>query len=155
MICKFWETWYDIGKTMQVVLIIEAMDYGHPESRNKRRAIRNRIRHDQATKSALLWLGDGADRGTYRRSRTPSTEIMSEENVLTPANHRKVSPKSTAAIKRNNRNFLRVLRKSSCKVKVTREAEEAAQEADEPSNLEHGDYKQNSKMPRYKKHQRQ
>ena len=140
---------------MQVVLIIEAMDYGHPESRNKRRAIRNRIRHDQATKSALLRLGDGADRGTYRRSRTPSTEIMSEENVLTRAKRRKVSPKSTAAIERNNRNFLRDLRKSGSRVKVRREAEEATEEeADEPSDQGRGVYKKDSKMPKHKKHQR-
>ena len=80
---------------------------------------------------------------------------MSEENVLTRAKRRKVSPKSTAAIERNNRNFLRDLRKSGSRVKVRREAEEATEEeADEPLDQGRGVYKKDSKMPKHKKHQR-
>ena len=76
-------------------------------SRNRRRALRNKVRLDQATKSAKQRLGGGAAGKTYRRSRTPSTELMSEENEVTPVNHQKVSPRSTAMIERNNHNFLR------------------------------------------------
>ena len=120
-------------------------------SRNRRRALRNKITRDQATKPAKQRLGGGAAGRTHRRARTPSTEIMSEENEVTPVSHRKVSPRSTAMIERNNRKFLRDLRKSRCKVKV---AEEEAEEADEPSDSEYGENKQDNKVPRNKKHHR-
>ena len=61
-------------------------------SRNRRRALRNKIRRDQATKPAKQRLSGGAAGRTHRRARTPSTELMSEENEVTPVSHRKVSP---------------------------------------------------------------
>ena len=81
-------------------------------TKNMRRAKRKKIQRDQATKSALLRLGDNANKETHGRSRTPSTEIMSDENALSRANRRKISPESTAAIQRKDRNWMRVLDKS-------------------------------------------
>ena len=80
--------------------------------RNKRRARREKIKRDQATKPAKQRLGDGMAGRTHRRSRTPSTEIMSDENEVNPANQQRVSPETKAKIERNNRNFLRDLKKS-------------------------------------------
>ena len=68
-------------------------------SRNRRRALRNKIRRDLATKPARHRLGGGVAGRTHRRARTPSiTELMSEENEVTPFNHQKVSPRSTAIL---------------------------------------------------------
>ena len=62
---------------------------------------------------------------------------------------------STAAIERNNRNFLRGLRKSGSRIKVRRGTEEATEEeADEPSDQGRRVYKKDNKMPKNKKYQR-
>ena len=119
--------------------------------RNRRRALRRKIRLNQVTKSAKQRLREGAAGKSHRRARTPSTELMSEEDEVTPFNHQKVSPRSTAKIERNNRNFLRVLRKSRSKVKIAEDADEV----NEPSDSECDQEKQDNKVSRNEKHRRQ
>ena len=76
---------------------------------------------------------------------------MSDENEATPVNPRTVSPRSTAMIERNNRNYLRDLKKARCKVKIMEEVEEI----DEPSDSEYEEDEQDNKVSRNKKHHRQ
>ena len=118
-----------------------------------RKARREIIEHDQATKSAKLRLGDGMAGRTNRRSRTPSTEIMSEENKVTPLHGdlRTVSPETTAKIARNNRTFLSDLKKSRRKVEPAGEEDNASV----PSNSEDEEDKLDNKVSRNQKHQRQ
>ena len=118
-----------------------------------RKARREKIQRDQATKSAKLRLGDGMAGRTNRRSRTPSTEIMSEENEVTPLRDdlHTVSPVTTAKIERNNRNFLRDLKKSRRKVELAGEEDNASV----PSNSEDEEDKLDNKASRNQKHQRQ
>ena len=124
-------------------------------ARNKRRAKREKIRRDQATKPAHTRLGrrparerlgSGVAGRTRRRTPTPSTEINSDQNKAIP-----VSPRTTDMIDRNNRNFLRDLRKARSRVKVLDREEE---EIEEPSDSDYDD-EQDNKMSRNKKHHRQ
>ena len=81
---------------------------------------------------------------------------MSDDNVLSRANRQKISPESTAAIQRNDRNWLRGLRISGTRVKVRREKVEVTdEEADEPSDQERKVYKKDNKMPKNKRYRRQ
>ena len=130
-------------------------------NRNRRRAQREKILRDQATKPAherlgtkhvKLRLGGGVARSTRKRTRTPSTEIMSDENEVTPVNPGTVSPKSTAMMARYERNYLRNFNKRKNKVKVYKEAEDS----EEPSDSEYEEEDQrDSKMSKSKKNQRQ
>ena len=97
-----------------------------------RKARRKTIEHDQATKSAKQRLGDRKAGRTNRRTRTPSTEIMSEDNEVTPLRGalRTVSPETTATIERNNRNFLKNLQKSRRKVELAGEEDNASEPSD-------------------------
>ena len=96
-------------------------------SRNRRRSIRKKIERDQKTVPALLRLGDGTDKYVYGRSRTPSTEIMSEDNVF----------------RRTGRN-------------IKREPEGATEEdgADKPSDRGRRVYKKGNKPPKNKNYRR-
>ena len=117
-----------------------------------RKARREKIQRHQATKSAKLRLGDGMAGRTNRRSRTPSMEIMSdEENEVTPRNQSRVSPDTTAKMARNNRTFLRDLKKSRRKVKLAGEEDNASI----PSDSEDEDDKLDKKVSRNQKHQSQ
>ena len=118
-----------------------------------RKARREKVQHDQATKSAKLRLGDGMAGRTNRRSRTPSTEIMSEENEVTPlrGEFRTVSPETSAKIARNNRSFLRVLKKSRRKVELAGEEDNASV----PSDSEEEEDELDNKASSNQKHQRQ
>jgi hypothetical protein len=95
-----------------------------------RKATRESIEHDQETKSAKQRLGDR--KAGNRRTRTPSTEIISEDNEVTPLRGalRTVSPETTATIDRNNRNFLKNLQKSRRKVELAREEDNASEPSD-------------------------
>ena len=90
---------------------------------------------------------------TSQRSRTPSTEIMSEENEVTPlrGEFRTVSPGTTAKIARNNRSFLRVLKKSRRKVGLAEEEDKASVPSDSGEEEDELDNKVSSN----RKYQRQ
>ena len=91
-------------------------------------------------------------RSTRKRTRTPSTEIMSDDNEVTPVNPGTVSPRSTAMMERHKRNYLRNLRQARNKVKVYKEAEDL----EEPSDSEYEEEdERDSKVSRSKKHHRQ
>ena len=96
-------------------------------SRNRRRSTRWKIERDQRTVPAHLRLGDGTDKYVYGRSRTPSTEIMSENEV----------------IRRTVRN-------------IKREPEGATEEdgADKPSDRGRRVYKKGNKPPKNKNYRR-
>ena len=96
-------------------------------------------------------LGMGMARTDYRerrppnrrRTRTPSTEINSDQNKAIP-----VSPSSTAQVERRNRSFLRNLRKAGARVRLGEEEEEKKKEV-ESSDSEND--KQDNKVSRKKK----
>ena len=78
---------------------------------------------------------------------------MSEENEVTPlrGDLRTVSPETTAKIARNNRTFLRDLKKSRRKVEPAGEEDNASV----PSDSEDEEDKLDNKVSRNQKHQRQ
>ena len=122
-----------------------------------RKARKESIEHDQATKSPKLRLGDRKAGSSNRRTRTPSTEIMSEENEVTPLRgaFRTVSPETTATIDRNNRNFLKNLQKSRRKVELAREEENASEPSDSEEAEEDEEDEMDDKASRNQKNQRQ
>ena len=76
-----------------------------------------------------------------RRTRTPSTEINSDQNEAIP-----ISPRSTAMVERRNRSFLQNLRKARSRVHLGEEEEEKEEESSD------SDYKeQDNKRSRNKK----
>ena len=96
-------------------------------SRNRRRSIRKQIKRDQKTVPALLRLGDGTDKYVYGRSRTPSTEIMSEDDVF---------------------------RRTGRKIKREPEGATEEEEADKPSDQGRRRYKKDNKQPKNKNYRR-
>ena len=125
-------------------------------TRNMRRAKRKKIEHDQATKSPLLRLGENTNKETHGRSRTPSTEIMSDENALSRTNRQKYSPESTAAVQRKDWNWMRVLDKAGTRVKLWKEEDEdeaTKEKADGHSNHDRRVHKKDNKMPKNKNYQ--
>ena len=128
---------------------------------DRRRAKRERIRRDQLTKPARARVGrrpakerlgmgmartDNRERRppARRRTRTPSTEINSDQNEAIP-----VSPHSTAQVERRNRNFLRNLRKAGSRVLLREEKGEEKEEESSDSEYEEKDNKRsrNKKKP--------
>ena len=96
-------------------------------SRNRRRSIRKQIKRDQKTVPALLRLGDGTDKYVYGRSRPPSTEIMSEDDVF---------------------------RRTGRKIKREPEGATEEEEADKPSDQGRRRYKKDNKQPKNKNYRR-
>ena len=96
-------------------------------SRNKRRSRRKKIIRDQKTVPALLRLGDGTDKYVYGRSRTPSTEIMSEDDVF---------------------------RRTGRKIKREPEGATVEDEEDKPSDQGRRMYKKDNKQPKNKNYRR-
>ena len=90
------------------------------------------------------------DRNTSKRPRTPSTEIMSDDDA--PVNPRTISPKSTSMLARNYRNYQRNFNKKKNRVKVHRGEEK---ESKEPSDSDYEEDERDSKMSKKKKNQRQ
>lgn len=76
---------------------------------------------------------------------------MSDENEVNPANQQRVSPETKAKIERNNRNFLRDLKKSRRKVKLAGEEENVSV----PSDSEDGEDNLDNKASSNQKHHRQ
>ena len=96
-------------------------------SRNRRRSIRKQIKRDQKTVPALLRLGDGTDKYVYGRSRTPSTEIMSEDDVF---------------------------RRTGREIKREPEGAKEEDEADKPSDQGRRRYKKDNKQPKNRNYRR-
>ena len=96
-------------------------------SRNRRRSVRKQIKRNQKTMPALLRLGDGTDKYVHGRSRTPSTEIMSEDDVF---------------------------RRTGRKIKREPEGATEEEEADKPSDQGRSRYKKDNKQPKNKNYRR-
>ena len=96
-------------------------------SRYRRRSRRKKIIRDQKTVPALLRLGDGTDKYVYGRSRTPSTEIMSEDDVF---------------------------RRTGRKIKREPEGATVEDEEDKPSDQGRRMYKKDNKQPKNKNYRR-
>ena len=95
-----------------------------------RKATRDSIGHDQWTKPAKQRLG--YRKPGNQRTRTPSTEIMSEDSEVTPLRGAlgTTSPETTATIGKINRNFLKDFQKARRKVELAREEDEASGSSD-------------------------
>ena len=131
-------------------------------TRNQRRRNRVKIQRDQAekhvkerldTKHVKMRLGKGASRNTHQKPRTPSTEILSDEDAQ--AKPQTVSPKSTSMLTRHwkKQPWKKQIKKE---VKVRGwEEQESAEEEPTYSDHEEEEDEQDNKVSKNKKNQRQ
>ena len=97
---------------------------------------------------------------TNRISRTPSTEIMSEDKEVTPLRGAlgTVSPETAATIDKINRNFLKDFQKARRKVELAREEDKASESSDsggEEEEEEDEEDEVDNKASKNQKNQRQ
>jgi hypothetical protein len=120
-----------------------------------RKATRDSIERDQRTKPAKQRLG--YRKPGNQRTRTPSTEIMSEDSEVTPLRGAlgTTSPETTATIGKINRNFLKDFQKARRKVELAREEDEASSSSDSEGEEEDVENEVDDKASKNQKNQRQ